>query len=311
MISLNDLVAELKTIVPIGGLLAQYKEVLSITSNGQAKTLTYPPYIGSVTVQTSSGDDIKSTDYTVNYVTNTVTLDDTTYPAPISVIVTYKHEVAEDYIKKAVRDLGQRLPQRGTATVTIGTNGIAPLPDTFQNLISYDSQATDTVDNCTVTSGASSPCSLFVRGDSLIANPAPDAAYDVDICYWGGFPLVSNNYQGLTKEFADIAMLKAITITYRSPQMTEAAVNAGSTSTQSTAGDGGDLIELTYEVENQRTVQRWEGAGKSFQDRAKAINSVASDYEKQYEAKVSSVQGVTKVGFRRGGYREQHWRMSG
>lgn len=309
MISLADLVAELKTIVPIGGLLAQYKEVLSITSNGQAKTLTYPPYIGSVTVQTSGGEDIKATDYTVNYVNNTVTLDGADYPAPISVIVTYKHEVAEDYIKKAVRDLGQRLPQRGIATVTIGTNGIGTLPDTFQNLISYDSPITDIEDNCTVTNGAQSPCNLFVRGDSIVANPAPDAAYDVDICYWCGFPLISGNYQGLTKELADIAMLKAIAITYRSPQMTEAAVNAGSATSTNT--NGGDLVELTYEIEDQRTVQRWEGAGKSFYDRAKAIKSVASDYEMQYEAKVSAVQGVTKVGFRRGGYRDQHWRLAG
>ena len=311
MIPLADLVAELKRIVPIGGLLAQYQEVLSITANGQAKTLAYHPYIGSVTIQLSDSEVVKTTDYSVNYINNTVTLNGTKYPAPISVIVTYKHEVAEDYVKKAIRDLGQRLPQRGTATVTVNTSGIGTLPDTFQNLISYDSPASTVIDDCTVTNNTTTPCSLYVKGDTLVVNPAPSAAYDVGICYWGGFPLVGGNYQGLTKEFADIAMLKAIAITYRSPQMTEAAVNSGSSSSNATNANGGDLIELTYEVEDQRTVQRWEGAGKSFQDRAKAINSVASDYEAPYAATVSAAQGVTQVGFRRGGYRDQHWRMSG
>lgn len=321
MISLKDLSSELKAIVPVGGLLSLHRQIVKDVNPGDMVNFEFAPEIGTVKIQLANGESVADSDYDVDYIHYRFSLDEVKYPDIQSLIVTYKKDTSTDYVTRAVRDLGQRLPQRAVAHVRIGTNGYGDLPDTFQSIIELSEivECDETDPGCggTTTSSCSqsgdcyecSYCRTFVRGDKLVVHPLPPQAFSVEICYLGGFPLNSRGYfEGLSREFADIAILRATAIAYRSPQMTEYAISSGGSSITISGESSGDLIELSHEAGDQRTTQRWESASKSFFDRSKTLTSTADTYDREYERRIWAIQGISKVGTRKGGFRDKQQR---
>lgn len=148
-------------------------------------------------------------------------------------LVSYTYNLAETYIRQAVRDLGLRLPQRNTICTPLFAHcGLAPLPCSVHRIdwirISDCTcgqptcQRCLTLPRCTCTDFhfTCGPCGLDQRGDHLVVNPPPCTDQMLHLCYLGGYPLDKNGcFIGLTAELADLVLLKAQALAYSNPRL--------------------------------------------------------------------------------------------
>jgi hypothetical protein len=209
--------------------------------------------VGAPTVISACGATITADQYIMDYTSGMLytCVDDG------KILVSYSYNLAETYIRQAVRDVGIRLPQRNTICLPLFANcGLAPLPCHFQRiewlrvsdcLCGQPSCARcESKPRCSCNQlfmGDCGPCSLYPRGDLLVVAPPLCTDQMLHLCYLGGYPLDKNGcFDGLTAELADLVLLKAQALAYSNPKL---FLDLSGVSGSSNRSDGSHRIDTT------------------------------------------------------------------
>jgi hypothetical protein len=223
---LTDLAEALNALLPDCPTGNVCRQVID-TSAGCVQLKHLP--VSAPTLVSACGGAITSSHYLMDYTTGMLytCVDDG------KILISYRYNLAETYIRQAVRDLGVRLPQRNTACTPLFANcGLAPLPCSVQRIdwikISDCTCGQPTCRRCqTIPHCAcdghtfrTDACSLYQRGDLLVITEPPCEDKMLHICYLGGYPLDQNGcFTGLTTELADLVLLKAQALAYSNPKL--------------------------------------------------------------------------------------------
>jgi hypothetical protein len=185
---------------------------------------------GAPTVISACGATITTDQYLMDYTSGMLY----TCADDGKILISYRYNLAETYIRQAVRDVGIRLPQRNTICLPLFANcGLAPLPCHLQRIewlrvsdcLCGQPSCTrcETKPRCACNQlfmGDCGPCSLYQRGDLLVIAPPLCTDQMLHLCYLGGYPLDKNGcFDGLTAELADLVLLKAQALAYSNPKL--------------------------------------------------------------------------------------------
>lgn len=322
MIYLTQLVEELNRLAPLDRMTATAKEIRTVTTAGEPVSLSEKPEFGTIKLYHANGSEI--TDFTANYITGTVTAigleDDDQF------IANYRYSAAKSVTESALREVGRRLALRTVADITF-VDGIATLPSGFVSLEWMKQSDTSDVDllggggNCSDNGDCyqCGTCRIFVRGGEIILNPVPVVDVDIQICYLSNYEVQNDgSIPGLTRDRADLVILKALSLAYSYLGSSSVFSNPVSTTSQSSSGGSSSgsynvereegLIETQFRIGDEMYQKRWEAKSDTADftnTQAKTFVEMASHYERMFEDRIVMIDGIAKQNAPRGGYRKK------
>lgn len=302
-VTLLELTQALEALLPVAALGTARN--LAMVARGDEKTgpegkpshVTLPHIPTAITaITTATGETVGI--YTANYITGR--LDLPTVAVGEQVRISYQFGIADDLIRQAVNDLGRKLPRRNVAKIYMHRNEGA-LPEDLITLISVGDRP------CCGLAVQVGGCELFVSGGKLMAACGACPGY-YHICYMGGYPCRNGSFEGLTPPLADLVLLKAQALAYRSPRILMALSGAPIATGEAVASDENkettvtvtekDRCERTETTTTTKTASGSYASVDSFLSSTDA-NAFADSYERQYMAGLSALGLVAIIPGRR------------
>lgn len=261
-----------------------------------------PTAITAITRADGSAVDVYAADYLSGR------LDLPTVAVGERVRIGYQFSIADDLIRQAINDLGRRLPRRKVARIQMHQNE-GTLPDDLITLISVGDKP------CCGMAVQVGGCDLFVSSNKLIAGCGVCPGH-YQICYMGGYPCVGGVVDGLTFQLADLVLLKAQALAYRSPKVLLALSGLDVGGDESTTSDSGTeeslrtvtTVEETDRCERTKTTTTTERVTGSFDKedsssaeflRSTDAGALADLYESQYQTGISALAQMAIIPERR------------
>lgn len=288
-ITLTELTQALEALIPVA--LIGTARAVAMVAMGDEKTgpegkpshVVLPHCLTAITaIGMANGDAVGL--YMTNYVTGRVDLPAVAVGERLR--ISYQFSIADDLIRQAVNDLGRRLPRRNVAKIWMHRNeGV--LPDDLTTLISVGDRP------CCGLAVQVGGCELFVAGGKLVAacGACPGHYY---ICYMGGYPCKNGIFEGLTPPLADLVLLKAQALAYRSPRvlmaLSGAPVGSGETVTSDENKETTVMVTEKDRCDRTETTTTTKTASGSYASVESSgflsstdANAFADGYEEQYE----------------------------
>lgn len=302
-VMVSELVQALEALLPVPALGMQRN--LAMVAIGDEKTgpegkpshVVLPHCPTAITaISTATGETVGI--YTANHITGRLELP--TVAVGEWVRISYQFSIADDLIRQAVNDLGRKLPRRNVAKIYMHRNEGA-LPEDLITLISVGDQP------CCGAAVQVGGCELFVSGGKLVAGcgACPGHYY---ICYMGGYPCRGGRFEGLTPPLADLVLLKAQALAYRSPRILMALAGAPMATGEAVANDENTETTVTTEEKDRcdrstttTTVKTASGSYASVDSFLSSTdaNAFADSYERQYVAALGALGLVAIIPGRR------------